>query len=115
MIYLNNRKEAFIFYNSSAIDTIVTGTAVASAIILTIVGIVTLGVTSRETKALRLGLIALFTSVIAAVLALAGAKKSEILIGTIGYVFHARYMLELTRARYVAVMVVFVSGDSGKQ
>jgi len=99
MIYLHNRKEAFIFYNSTAIDNIVTGAAVGCAILLTIVGIVTLGAETNESKAFRLGFIGLFTSTIAAVLALAGAKKSEILIGTIGY---------------VAVMVVFVSGDTGK-
>jgi len=42
-----------------------------------------------------MGLIGLFTVMTAAILALAGARKSEVFIGTIGY---------------VAVLVVFVSG-----
>jgi hypothetical protein len=47
-----------------------------------------------------MGLIGLFTVMTAATLSLAGAKKSEVFIGTIGY---------------VAVLVVFVSGGTGRE
>ncbi|OCK88953.1 uncharacterized protein K441DRAFT_736942 [Cenococcum geophilum 1.58] len=46
MLYLNDRIEAFIFYNSMAIDTIVTGTAVLCAILLTVMGTVALNAES---------------------------------------------------------------------
>jgi len=95
MIYTQDRKDAFMFFNSTGIDKIVTTIAVMTATILTVCAITTLNLTSGRGSGLRMGLIGLFTVMTAAILALAGARKSEVFIGTIGY---------------VAVLVVFVSG-----
>jgi hypothetical protein len=84
MVYSPDRKEAFIFFKTSTIDTIITYTAVSFSVILTIVAIVVLQYTTARAESLRLGLMGLFTALIAVVLALAGAKKSEVFIGTIG-------------------------------
>jgi hypothetical protein len=100
MIYTQDRKEAFLFFNSSAIDKIVSIIAVAVAVILTVCAITALSYTSDKVVSLRMGLIGLFTLMTAAILALAGAKKAEVFIGTIGY---------------VAVLVVFVSGGHAER
>jgi hypothetical protein len=72
--------------------------AVITATILTVCAITALILTSGHGSGLRIGLIGLFTVMTAGVLALAGAKKSEVFIRMIGY---------------VAVLVVFVEGGDG--
>lgn len=99
MIYSPDRKEAFLFFASQSIDTLVTCISVVTAAILTVCAIMALSLTSGKGTALRMSLIGVFTSITACILALAGAKKSEVFIGTIGY---------------VAVLVVFVEGPNMK-
>ena len=71
-----------MFYDSAVIDKLVTALSTAVAALLAVAGLVTLHFETREGP--RLGLIVLYTVLVASVIALAGGKKSEVFMGTIG-------------------------------
>jgi hypothetical protein len=50
---------------------------------------------------------------VAGVLAVSGARKAEVLMGTVGYVSAKESQQLLTTCSYAAVLVVFVVGQSG--
>lgn len=77
---------------------------------LAILSLVTLHFVSRKTT--RLGLIGLFTVLVASFLAFCGSRKTDVIIGTAGYVFPQLHLLHMLMNRsFTAVLVVFMSGD----
>ncbi|KAG7291045.1 hypothetical protein NEMBOFW57_001055 [Staphylotrichum longicolle] len=70
------------FFPSSKVDTLVSIVAVILAAGLTVISMMALYLETRDP--VRIGLAALFSFVAAMFLAICGAKKSEIIIGTIG-------------------------------
>lgn len=75
-------EHGIIFYDCSVIDKLVTVMSVLLAALLAIAGMVTLHFETREGH--RSGFIVLYTVLVATVIALAGGKKSEVFMGTIG-------------------------------
>ena len=83
MVHVSSHKDDVIFfYDCSVIDRIVTAISVLLAAMLAIAGMITLHFETREGH--RLGLIVLYTVLVATLIALAGGKKSEVFMGTIG-------------------------------
>lgn len=83
------------------------------AVFLTVAAILLLHFEQRE--AVRIGLVGVFTLLVASVMALCGAKKAEVMMGTIGWVLEffnpASDILADLDHRYAAVLVVFISGQ----
>ncbi|KAF2193565.1 hypothetical protein K469DRAFT_712343, partial [Zopfia rhizophila CBS 207.26] len=92
-IYLSDKKSSIIFYPGSSVDRIVTGIAMILSIIITVLAVITLHLQKRDT--VRLSMIGMFTLFLATVMAVCGAKRAEVIVGTVGF---------------MAVMVVFVAG-----
>jgi len=88
----SGKEQAIVFFPSSKIEKIVTGTAVLLSVILTVLAIATLNYEKRDGA--RLGLVGLYTLLVAGLLTLSGASKSEVTMGTVGY---------------AAILVVYVS------
>jgi hypothetical protein len=74
-------KKAIWFYPTSKVENAVRLTAVLVVTLLTIISIVALRKVAHQLA--RLGLISLFTILVAFFLALCGAKETEIINGTI--------------------------------
>lgn len=75
-----------VFYPPSKIEAIARAISIILAVALTVVAVVALGIIPQQKQARRLGLVGGFTLLVAGVLALSGARKAEVLMGTIGYV-----------------------------
>lgn len=105
------KEQVVILSPLSRIENIVTGrTALAVILIVSTVAFLTL----VKTNAARLGLVGVFTILIASLLASSRARKTEVTIGTIGYSdsnIEVRNK-KLIPNRYAAVLVVFVSNQS---
>jgi hypothetical protein len=75
-----------VFYPGSKVETVVGAISIIFAVALTVIAVVALGMMPQQQQAARLGLVGLFTLLVAGVLAVSGARKAEVLMGTIGYV-----------------------------
>lgn len=75
-----------VFYPGSKIEAVVRVISIILAVALTVVAVVALGKIPQQKQAGRLGLVGVFTLLVAGVLAVSGARKAEVLMGTIGYV-----------------------------
>lgn len=73
-----------MFYAGPQIDVIVTGIFVVSIVILNTVAMISLNV--EQHFSVRFGLIGLFTLFAAVISTMAGAEKSEVMMGTVGKV-----------------------------
>ncbi|KAL3471206.1 hypothetical protein BJX99DRAFT_263485 [Aspergillus californicus] len=90
----SGKDTAVIFFPSSKVESIVTASAVLLSVALTVSAIAVLNLV--KTDAAKVSLVAVFSLLVACSLAITGAKKGEVMIGTIGY---------------AAVLVVFVSNQ----
>ncbi|KAF2174453.1 hypothetical protein K469DRAFT_756731, partial [Zopfia rhizophila CBS 207.26] len=80
-IYLPDKKSSIIFYPGSSVDRIVTGIAMILSIIITVLAVITLHLQKRDT--VRLSMIGMFALFLATVMAVCGAKRAEVIVGTV--------------------------------
>jgi hypothetical protein len=66
------------------IEIFVKAISVILAVALTMVAIVALWKIPQPLQAVRLGIVGMFTLLVAGVLAISGARKAEVMMGTIG-------------------------------
>jgi hypothetical protein len=83
-IFLPDKKSTLFFFPGSKVDKIVTGIAVVFSVIITIAAVITLHAEQSET--VRLGLVGVFALLLAGVMVVCGAKRAEVIVGTVGYV-----------------------------
>jgi hypothetical protein len=83
---LNNSNRFIMFYPESKVEAVVKAFSVIVAVVLTVIAIVALWKIPPQEQAGRLGLVGVFTLLVAGVLALSGARKAEVMMGTVGYV-----------------------------
>jgi hypothetical protein len=73
-----------MFYPESKIGVVVKALSVMLAVALTVVAIVALLKIPQQHQAGRVGLVGVFTLLVAGVLAVSGARKAEVMMGTVG-------------------------------
>lgn len=85
-MHYKTNKGFIVFYPGSKIETVVRAISIIMAVGLTVAAVVSLGKIPQKQQAGRLGLVGVFTLLVAGVLAVSGARKAEVMMGTIGYV-----------------------------
>jgi hypothetical protein len=75
-----------MFYPESNVEAVVKAFSVLLAVGLTVVAIIALWKGPQQRQAARLGLVGVFTLLVAGVLSISGARKAEVMMGTVGYV-----------------------------
>lgn len=83
-VRFGNSDRVIIFYPESVIEIFVKAISVILAVALTMVAIVALWKIPQQLQAVRLGIVGMFTLLVAGVLAISGARKAEVMMGTIG-------------------------------
>jgi flagellar biosynthesis protein FliR len=74
-----------MFFPESNVEFVVKTVSVLLAVALTVVAIVALWKVPQQQQAERLGLVGVFTLLVAGVLSISGARKAEVMMGTVGY------------------------------
>jgi heme A synthase len=75
-----------MFFPDSNIEFVAKVFSVLLSVALTVVAIVAMWKVPQPQQAARLGLVGVFTLLVAGVLSISGARKAEVLMGTVGYV-----------------------------
>jgi hypothetical protein len=79
-----NKTEGIFYFSTSRMNSAVVALTTLFVVLIVVVSIIALHFVHRQIS--RLGMIAAFTFIVGVILALCGAKKSEIIMGTFGYV-----------------------------
>jgi lipopolysaccharide export LptBFGC system permease protein LptF len=75
-----------MFYPESNVEFIVKIFSILLAVALTVLAIAALWRIPQQDQAARLGLVGVFTLLVAGVLSMSGARQVEVMTGTVGYV-----------------------------
>ena len=80
----HNSDRVIIFYPESKIESSVKAVSVILPVALTVIAIAALWKVPQQQQAGRLGLVGMFTLLVAGALAVSGAREAEVMMGTVG-------------------------------